>query len=59
MKLKYRDKDYFNENDYYVFTHHDDTHPFVSKVEHSRGFWWTVRSLQFKATTIRCKLVKR
>ena len=58
MKLKYRKTDYFNENNYYVFRHHDDTRPFTSKVEFSKGSWWTVESLNFKCTTIPCCIIE-
>ena len=59
MKLEYRTTDYFNETDHYVFRHHDDTEPFVSKVEFSKGYWWTVKSLNFKTTTLPCCVIKK
>ena len=42
----------YNNKDYYVGRHHDDTEPFVTKLEFSKGNWWTVKNLKFKAKTI-------
>jgi len=50
-EFKYRERDYFNDKDTYVFR---DWKQFKSKVEFSKGNWWTVGSLNFKATTIPC-----
>jgi hypothetical protein len=52
--MKYRKSDYFNETDTYLFK--DSTGmTFESKVEHTRGSWFTVESLEYKAVTLPCK----
>lgn len=53
-KVKYRTKDYFNEQDTYLFLNDSFNITFRSKVEFSKGYWWTVEKLQYKATTIPC-----
>ena len=51
--LKYRPAEYFNHESLYLF---DDGYKlFESKVEYSKGDWWTLESLKYKATSIKCK----
>lgn len=50
-KLLYRDNSYFDDKSLYVFKDHKT---FKSKVEYSKGYWWTTKSLKFKATTLPC-----
>lgn len=55
-EFEYRSKEFFNDKDTYVFK---DMRVFESKVEFSKGHWWTVESLNYKATTLPCyKLLK-
>ena len=52
--MRYRNQEYFNDKDTYLFE--DSTgQTFESKVEHTKGSWLTVESLQYKATTLPCK----
>lgn len=52
-KFKYRDSEYFNDLDIFVFQDHM-CGTFDSKVYKERGTWWTEEKLEFKATTIKC-----
>lgn len=51
LNLQYRESDYFNDKDYFVFDN-GLKGLLVSKVEFSKGFWWTVESLKFKTLSI-------
>ena len=52
--MRYRNAEYFNDKDTYVFE--DSTgRTFESKVDNARGSWYTVESLEYKATTLPCK----
>lgn len=54
--LEYRQADYFNDWDTYVF----ETLPNYfkeSKVYFDKGYWWTVEKPELKATTAPCKVV--
>lgn len=51
MDFSYRDADYFNEKDTYLFD--CGLKKFKSKVHFEKGYWWTNESLQFKATSIK------
>lgn len=55
-QFEYRENEFFNGTDTYLFQHHDHE-PFESKVHYEKGYWWTNESLQFKATTIKCKRI--
>ena len=52
--MEYRESDYFNPEDTYLF---ENSHgmTFKSKVEHTKGSWFTLESLEYKATTLPCK----
>ena len=49
----------YNEKDWYACQHHDDTIPFITKLEFSKGYWWTVEPLQFKATSVSLMNLKK
>lgn len=52
--MRYRNLEYFNKTDTYLFE--DSTgRTFESKVDNARGSWYTVESLEYKATTLPCK----
>jgi len=51
--MEYRENDYFNERDTYLFE--SSTLTFESKVEFDKGYWWTVESLHYKCTSLPCK----
>jgi len=51
LNLDYRENNYFNTEDYYVF---EDWRLFVSKVHKHNGSWFTNEGLNFKCTSIRC-----
>lgn len=55
--FQYNSNEFFNENEEFLFLSPFD-HVFRSKVEFSKGHWWTVRGLQYKATTIKSALVE-
>tara|TARA_R110000772_G_C13310332_1_gene440583 strand:- start:13816 stop:13980 length:165 start_codon:yes stop_codon:yes gene_type:complete len=52
--MEYRDNSYFNEGDTFLFND-AGFKKFESKVHFENGYWWTNESLQFKATTLKCK----
>lgn len=52
LDLKHRDSDYFNETDYFICDNGLNG-LLVTKLEFSRGFWWTVESLKFKASCLK------
>jgi len=52
--MRYRESDYFNEHDTYLFET-STGYTFESKVEHTRGSWFTIESVEYKATTLPCK----
>ena len=52
MDLKERDNDYLNDTDVYFCYHPSLDNLFLSKLEYSKGHWWTIESLQYKVTTI-------
>lgn len=52
--LKYRTNEYFNEKDTYVFVNGSGSSLFESKVTYNKGYWWTVESLNYKCTSVRC-----
>ena len=54
--LEYRESKYFNEHDTYVFQNSLGGQ-FKSKVEHTKGSWFTIESLEYKATTLPCKSI--
>ena len=56
--MKYRKADYFNEHDTYMFKT-STGYTFESKVERAKGSWYTVESLEYKATTLPCKKVEK
>lgn len=49
---KIREGDYFNVYDTYLFE--GPTGDFISKVEIGQGYWWTIESPYYKATSLRC-----
>ena len=51
--LQYRDNDYFNETDTYMF--HDGYKYFESKVYFNKSCWWTCESLNYKCTSVKSK----
>lgn len=51
LDLRYRESNYFNSDDYFVCDN-GLRGLLVTKLERSNGFWWTVESLRFKATTV-------
>ena len=53
--MEYRNSEYFNTEDVFLFLN-PFGRVFESKVEFSRGHWWTVEPLYYKATTVKCKL---
>lgn len=50
--FEYRDNDYFNEDDTFVFD--SGYGVFESKVHYGGGYWWTNESMNFKCTTVKC-----
>ena len=52
--MEYRDSDYFNAEDTYLFEN-SLGQVFESKVEFVRGCWHTIESLEYKAHTLKCK----
>lgn len=52
-KAKYRENNYFNEQDTYLVLDLPGTH-FVSGVHSYNGYWCFNKGLQQKATTMRC-----
>ena len=54
-KLEYRDNEYFNDTDTYLFQrwHCGWEGYFVTKVDYDKGNWWTVEK-DMKATTLKC-----
>ncbi len=52
MKTEYRNSDYFNETDVFLFYLPQHKHFFYSKCEFSNGYWWTVESLKYKCTSV-------
>lgn len=55
-ELKYQQSSFFNQEDTYVFVGFSGEF-FESKVHFEKGHWWTNESCQYKATTLKCKLV--
>lgn len=54
--MKYREQDYFNSTDTYLF----DTQygPLETKVYFEKGYWWTNKKegwQQYKCTSLKCK----
>jgi len=54
--MEYRDNEYFNEKDIYLFKDSIGM-TFKSKVEFDKGYWTTVESLRYKAITLLCKKI--
>jgi hypothetical protein len=52
-KLEYRETDYFNEENYFLFK--DNLNKWmVSKVHWYSGSWFTNEGLKYKAITVKC-----
>lgn len=54
LDYNYRNQNYFNDKDIYVFNDDVINHIFLSKVHKYRGDWYTDESLNFKCTSIPC-----
>lgn len=54
MDLLYRENDYFNENDHYVFFYIPNKKYFISKVSLFNGYFRTNESLRYKCTSLLC-----
>lgn len=52
VDLQYRENDYFNDKDTFVFQKHDNA-PFESMVHYEKGYWWTNEGLNYKCTSIK------
>jgi hypothetical protein len=54
LGLEYRESNYFNENDTYLF----ETHGILKegKANFEKGFWWM--NNYYKATTVKCVIAK-
>lgn len=53
LKLKYRENSYFNKEDVYVFYDLPLRKVFTSKVFLENGYFYTVDSLNYKATSLK------
>ena len=54
LRLKYRESDYFNEEDTYVFYHLGTERYLVSKAHKHNGNWFANEGLQYKCTSVPC-----
>ena len=55
IKLRYRDNNYFNENNIFIFYDKPLKKIFTSKCIFHRGFYYTVKNLQFKCNSIKAQ----
>lgn len=53
LELEYRDNDFFNSEDFFVFLDKACTKVFSSRVHFYNGNWYTNNSLKFKCTSIK------
>lgn len=54
--FEYRENDSFEAHEEYAFLRNDGT-TFRSTVYYNRSYWYTTRSLRYKCTCLRCKIV--